>query len=279
MLTHTTVIVLDLLRIMQCNNPVDQTLEQHSSLTWIRCKCGLPNFASSLFTSGSVEISNSFSSLGSTDDSDQICNSPLATSSPQHPVAKSTKNSNTTTNGVKEIRGTIDSQSKYSKKDKQIPRKPYKPMKALVINFQSIRNKKAELATCLEVDDPDVLIGTETWLDDSINSCEIFPSNYSIFRKDRQTNAKGTAHGGVLIAVKSNFVCTQMHELDSENESVWIEMEVNGTKPILVGSFYRPPSTSKEHLNSLKDSLGIKVNMNHYSNIWLAGDFNLGDII
>ena len=210
--------------------------------------------------------------------SDQLCNSPLATSSPHHPVAKLTKNSNTTTNGVEENRGTTDSQSKYSKKDKQIPRKPYKPMKALVINFQSIRNKKAELATCLEVDDPDVLIGTETWLDDSINSCEIFPSNYSVFRKDRQTNAKGTAHGGVLIAVKSIFVCTQMHELDSENESVWIEMEVNGTKPILVGSFYRPPSTSKEYLNSLKDSLG-KVNINHYSKIWLGGDFNLGDII
>ena len=85
-------------------------------------------------------------------------------------------------------------------------------------------------------------------------------------------------HGGMLIAVKSNFVCTQMHEIDTESESVWIEIEVNGTKPILVGSCYRPPSTSKDYLNSLRDSLG-KVNMNHYSNIWLGGDFNLGDII
>ena len=37
-----------------------QVLEQHSSLSWLCCQCGLPNFASSLFTSGSVEISNSF---------------------------------------------------------------------------------------------------------------------------------------------------------------------------------------------------------------------------
>ena len=47
-----------------------------------------------------------------------------------------------------------------------------------VINFQSIQGKTAEMAKCIEMDDPDIIVGTETWLKDSFNSSEIFPSHY-----------------------------------------------------------------------------------------------------
>ena len=61
------------------------------------------------------------------------------------------------------------------------------------------------MATCIEMDDSDVIVGTETWLKDLVNSSEILPSNYTVYRKDRPVSAKGFAHCGVLIAVKNNL--------------------------------------------------------------------------
>jgi hypothetical protein len=40
------------------------------------------------------------------------------------------------------------------------------------INFQSIKNKKPELDILLDTTKPDVIIGTETWLDPTIYSYE-----------------------------------------------------------------------------------------------------------
>jgi hypothetical protein len=39
-----------------------------------------------------------------------------------------------------------------------------KTLRTLIINFQSIKNKRTELPVLLETAQPDVIIGTETWL-------------------------------------------------------------------------------------------------------------------
>ena len=73
-----------------------------------------------------------------------------------------------------------------------------------------------------------------------------------------------------LSAQKSTFcniICHHRSDLDSDSEILWIEINIMGTKPILVGSFC-----------NLRVSLE-KINQSKYSNIWLAGDFNCGDII
>ena len=45
---------------------------------------------------------------------------------------------------------------------------------------------------CIENYNPDIIIGTETHLDSSSNSSELFPPNYSVIRKDREfDNSKG----------------------------------------------------------------------------------------
>ena len=55
----------------------------------------------------------------------------------------------------------------------------------MVVNFGSIRGKIADLAVTLENYHPDIIIGTETHLNSSINSSELFPPDFSVYRRDR----------------------------------------------------------------------------------------------
>ena len=72
-----------------------------------------------------------------------------------------------------------------------VQRQAHKPLKIIHINFQSIKNKTAELGNFISVSDPDILIGTETWLNQTITDNEIFPPGYSLLRKDRQDGYGG----------------------------------------------------------------------------------------
>ncbi len=257
---------------------VYEVLEQHSSMSWICCQCGIPNFATSLFSAGSLDTMNSFSSLDTVDTDNCPLTSPLAASSP-HEKSNRTAIDNTKSFEYGHTQKRFNEHKQESKKPKAHGTKPYKPLKTLVINFQSIRGKTAELNVCLEMDNPDVIIGSETWLDSSVNNSEIFPNTYTVFRKDRpEPSANGVYHGGVLIAVKSEFICAQRFDLDTNCEILWCEMNIIGAKPVLIGSFYRPPNSDRDYLDKLKESIA-KINLNNYSNLWLAGDFNLGDII
>ena len=66
--------------------------------------------------------------------------------------------------------------------------KDIKSLRMLNINFQSLRKKGKLLEAIIEDSDPDIIIGTETWLDSTIRSAEIIPFvlGYDIQRRDRQ---------------------------------------------------------------------------------------------
>ena len=82
----------------------------------------------------------------------------------------------------------------------------------LNLNFQSIKNKKAETLNIIDSYNPEIIIGTETWLNDSVHNSEIFPPNYNIYRRDRRDG-----FGGVLIAVKADIVSDHLDvEINTE---------------------------------------------------------------
>ena len=96
-------------------------------------------------------------------------------------------------------------------------------LKVMVINFQGVWGKVAELAVCLENHQPDIVIGTESWLSEVISNSEIVPPNYTVIRKDRDSADFGPeGYGGVFIAVKSDLIIAHRHDLDSDNEIVWL---------------------------------------------------------
>ena len=73
-----------------------------------------------------------------------------------------------------------------------------------MVNFQGLRDKTADLACCLEQHSPDIIVGTETNLNNSINSSELFPEGYSVLRRDRTFGQ--ASRGGVLIGFKDDLI-------------------------------------------------------------------------
>ena len=148
-------------------------------------------------------------------------------------------------------------------------------LRLIILNFRSIINKRAAFHHTLSTYDPDIVIGTETWLTPDIHDSEVFPTdspyNMTLHRKDRQDGN----HGGVLIATKPGLVATPANELNVNSEIIWIKLQIQGCRSLFVGSFYRPPNSNVEYLQTLDESLS-KIDPS--KNIWLAGDFNLPDI-
>ena len=52
---------------------------------------------------------------------------------------------------------------------------------------RSIKNKIAEFQACVDIEKPHIIAITESWLDDSFNDGEVFPTEYSVFRNDTNT--------------------------------------------------------------------------------------------
>ena len=69
-------------------------------------------------------------------------------------------------------------------------------LRVVNVNVQSVRNKGKYIDVRIESTTPDIIIGTETWLYDSMNLSEIlhWRLGYSVFSRDRPSDP----HGGVL---------------------------------------------------------------------------------
>ena len=132
-----------------------------------------------------------------------------------------------------------------------VPRKDNN-WRTLVINANSIANKKAELAAIAEYCDPDLMLISETKLSPDILNGEFVPEGYmGRFRKDRKRGA-----GGVMIISKD---CYKIVDADitvqNKNESVWAIITLKDLSKLVVGSFYRPPDRGIQPLLDLEIEL------------------------
>ena len=103
---------------------------------------------------------------------------------------------------------TLERKNKNPKGNKR------KTLKILNINFQSIKFKQGELENLISSVEPDIIFGTETWIDSTIKDTQIFPGGFNIFRNDRKLSG-----GGVLIAVRDTLLTTAVPELQTLCES------------------------------------------------------------
>ena len=229
---------------------------QNRQVSWICRHCSNPNFDSSLFSNSSIELSNSFSVLSSDDYTDSL-SPPLATSSPY-------KQRN---NIRSDIRTSLcDTGVNVATKYAQATHAKRQSLKTLVINFCSIGTYN-----------PYIIIGTETHLDSSVNSSELFPYNYYVICKYRNVDY---SNGGVLIAMKDDLIGTHRTDLDTKCEIVWVTFKIQGSKDVTIGAFYRSPQfgDTYDYMNELRESIN-KMKPKNNEHICLAGNFSLPDIV
>lgn len=89
------------------------------------------------------------------------------------------------------------------------------PMRINFVNCRIIKYKVDELRLLVNMTESQVVIGTESGLDGNVHGQEIFPGNYSCYRKDR--NSCG---GGVFIIVHESIVSNEMQIQPEDVENV-----------------------------------------------------------
>lgn len=135
-------------------------LSQRSNVQWMCYKCESLNVDSFTYRSFELYTSNMFAplsqfslSLGS--ELDNSVFNPVHTSSPRSSYSNNSKRHNT--------RSKSTSRSQPSNTNVfNLP--PKENLRIMTINCRSIKDKKTELASCINYIKPDIICGTESWL-------------------------------------------------------------------------------------------------------------------
>lgn len=127
-----------------------------------------------------------------------------------------------------------------------------------------------------------VIALTETWLDESIRNCEIFPDSYNIFRKDRNYDVLNqTRGGGVLLGISDTLAssvvsveCYPMFKDVSPRIDYLIVKIISDSKKIILILVYIPPQASITEYEYFFDAI-LSIDDLYSSQIILLGDFNI----
>ena len=264
-----------------CTN--DYSMLERSNVQWLCHKCDSINCTTFTFRSFSLNCSNVYSPLSDNDLTLDSMNSstfsPLKTSSPY------CNNSNGRLRNTRGTKSSLHNNSSEtsSKGNRTKPRSKRnssniydlpdkRHLRILTVNCQRIGNKKAELEAAIGYIKPDIICGTESWLNTNIKSSEVFPEGFTAYRKDRSRLG-----GGVFILVRNELISSEETDLISECESIWTRVKLQNSKDLIIGTFYMPHRNDKD-LNELEKSLSSLSSKTNQKHTILTGDFNCPNI-
>lgn len=109
-------------------------------------------------------------------------------------------------------------------------------------NVRGLRSKIEDFNMAVADADFEVIVLTETWLNDEIHSAQLFGDKYTVYRQDRSLLRTGKSRGGgVLIAVINSLASSRNPvQLDDEIEQLWVTIETIERK-VHVGVVYMSP--------------------------------------
>ena len=150
-----------------------------------------------------------------------------------------------------------------------------------MLNARSIATpgKMDEIRSNSAVKCPDILIITESWLNQRHESSFFYIKCYTLFRQDRD----GGTGGGIAIWINSNIKANRVYPKSSSpiGEHLFLEFAYNSNKFLLCGT-YIPPNRNQDMDESLTDFFinEFDVLLDSYSShhIVLCGDFNRLDV-
>ena len=96
-----------------------------------------------------------------------------------------------------------------------------------VVNANSVKGKKPEIAKLCSSTQLDIMVITETKIDSTINSSEFLPQNYN--------------GSSVMVAVRNGIVVDEVTIEHLNKEIVWARISIAKSSPLYVLAYYRPP--------------------------------------
>jgi hypothetical protein len=151
-----------------------------------------------------------------------------------------------------------------------------KQLRMMIVNCRSLNSdkKKVDLHELIETHKPNIILGTESHLDNTIASNEVFPYQFkNTYRKDRKLG-----EGGVFLAVDCTYITSEITP-STNCETVWCKVSIQGSQPLYIGTFYRQPNSDIDELEELEKMISsITETQQNLPNIILGGDFNLPHI-
>ena len=139
-------------------------------------------------------------------------------------------------------------------------------------NSRSLVNKINQLELEIATYQYDLMVFTETHLDSSILDSELFPSSYTVFRRDRVQN--GRRGSGILIAVRDTLRASVREDVSFNSELLYVDIIFPANRKISLGVFYRPPNSSINCLLDLQTALDTVLSSSENPEMVLVGDFN-----
>lgn len=140
-------------------------------------------------------------------------------------------------------------------------------------NVRGLRSKVNEFYRNALATDFDIVCLTETWLDESVYSAELFPDEWSVFRQDGKSKVRGR---GVLVAVRdSAWHAEPLPTLvnDDNISLLWLKLNNPTGFNFYLCTIYVAPNSSLATYNLFFQSLDNRFFIN--DKIVIIGDFNL----
>ena len=153
---------------------------------------------------------------------------------------------------------------------------PPETLKISYTNARSIQNKINELATYSAVSQPDIILLSESWCNNSTHTASLSIPNYQLetdLRLDRQDTGSGMG-GGLLVYTKVGIkiLSCDKFKQNAFNQFCAFYLRTSSVKLTIILA-YRPPTSNKENLIQLCDLV-----QNMEENTILIGDINLPSI-
>jgi hypothetical protein len=125
----------------------------------------------------------------------------------------------------------------------------------------------------------DVIIISETWLDSCITDVSLGLNNYSVYRHDRSVKTSDKSRGGgVLIAVKRTFKTKQLKIYQDNIEILLVLLKLGSGKRLVLGCSYIPPSSDINIYSQHCEEIERAMTTHEGASLLFAGDFNLPEI-
>ena len=153
---------------------------------------------------------------------------------------------------------------------KRKPVQAQNSLRVLIVNFQSLKKKGMLLGALVSFTEPDIIVGTETRLNDQIASSKFISNqlDYNIYQRDRPTDT----YGGVLLGAKRELILSNLHKSEAV-EFIRGTIKLNSQKPVIIAIYYRSQKrVDDQYLNKTKEEISSFLDENKNLVTVLAGD-------